>query len=75
MMKAVLATVTAALLAAATACGANGGASCSDLRARLASLEAVPGSTEQNWNAVEEVADRSVERDSLREQLTQRGCP
>jgi hypothetical protein len=75
-MRAALAAIAivASIGLSGTACSSDGGVSCADLAARIAELEATPAVTDPSWNSVESMAQRSIERDSLRAKQVQKHC-
>lgn len=63
----------AALFVAACS-SSDGSTSCADLSAQVAKLETPPASTDQSWNSVEAMAERSIQRDALRAEMARQNC-
>jgi hypothetical protein len=64
----------AAAVSAAACSSSDGSTSCADLAAQIATLETPPASTDQSWNSVEAMAERSIQRDALRAEMARQDC-
>jgi outer membrane murein-binding lipoprotein Lpp len=73
-MRRTFGLVAVAMTMLATAGCSTGGNSCSDLADQIATLESPATAVDPSWDSVKATAERSIERDLLRAQMTELNC-